>query len=421
MTPDKTSLDALRIDRSDAASASSYWRVWVFLLLVLAAAGGWYVWKQRPVPIQVRTVAAVSPAQAETAAAKLSSSSLLDGSGYVTARLQSTVSAKVTGKVVEVLVEEGMKVEQGQVLARLDSTNIEAGLNLAQARLASARQLIEETKPTVLFAEQELERFRNLVNSKATSASDLNRAQAEATSLKARLERLKADVSVAEREVAQWQQQMDDMIIRAPFAGVITSKDAQPGEMISPMSAGGGFTRTGICTLVDMTSLEIEVDVNESYINKVREGQPVLARLDAYPDEKLPARVIAIIPTADRQKATVRVRVGFEKPDPRILPEMGVKVSFQAPAENTPQAATSTAEEPPKAKAAVPEAAVQNVDGRSIVWVVNGSRVERRAVGVAGRKSGDVLLDAGLTPGERVVVKADRPLTDGALIEELKP
>lgn len=421
MTPDKISLDALRIDRSDAASARSYGRVWIFLFLVLAAGGGWYAWQQRPVPIPVRTVVAVSPAQAETAAAKISSSSLLDGSGYVTARLQSTVSAKVTGKVVEVLVEEGMKVEQGQVLARLDATNIEAGLNLAQARLASARQLIEETKPNVLFAEQELERFRNLVNSKATSASDLNRAQAEATALKARLERLKADVVVAEREVAQWQQQMDDMIIRAPFAGVITSKDAQPGEMISPMSAGGGFTRTGICTLVDMTSLEIEVDVNESYINKVREDQPVLARLDAYPDEKLPARVIAIIPTADRQKATVRVRVGFDKPDPRILPEMGVKVSFQAPAESPAKAAPSAAQEPPKAKAAVPEAAVQEVEGRSIVWVVDAGRVKRRAVGVAGRKSGDVLLDAGLTPGERVVVKTERPLSDGALIEELNP
>src|SRR5438128_5984988 len=226
-----------------------------------------------------------------------------------------------------------MKMEAGQILAGIDSPNVEKGVRLAEAQSESVRKALDETKANLEQAERELARFTELAANKVASQSDLDRAEAEAKSLRARLEKQKADVVVSERDVAQWEQQLDDTVIHAPFAGIVTSKNAQPGEMISPMSAGGSFTRTGICTLVDMGSLEIEVDVNESYINRVEPGQPVEATLDSYPDWHIPSKVIAIIPTADRQKATVKVRVGFEKLDPRILPDMGVKVAFQGAGE----------------------------------------------------------------------------------------
>src|SRR5439155_23675287 len=203
---------------------------------------------------------------------------------------------------------------------------------------------------------------------KVASQSELDRAEAEAKSLRARLEKQKADVVVSERDVAQWQQQLDDTVIRAPFSGIVTSKNAQPGEMISPMSAGGSFTRTGICTIVDMESLEVEIDVNESYINRVQPGQAVEAALDAYPEWKIPCKVIAIIPSADRQKSTVKVRVGFDKLEPRILPEMSVKVAFQEAGGAGPVAGRSVT---------VPKSAVQQQDGRDVVLVVQNGRAER--------------------------------------------
>jgi RND family efflux transporter MFP subunit len=227
-----------------------------------------------------------------------------------------------------------MKVEKDQILAKLDPSNATSALRIAEARLTSAQANLTEAEPIASHVNTEYERLVQLESANSISKSDLSRAEAETKSQKARLERLKSDIAVAERQVDDANQQLDDTIIRAPFAGVVTTKDSQPGEMISPMSAGG-FTRTGICTLVDMTSLEIEVDVNESFINRVKPEQPVEATLDAYPDWKIPCKVIAIIPTADRQKATVKVRVGFEKTDSRILPQMGVKVAFQQD-ESTP-------------------------------------------------------------------------------------
>jgi RND family efflux transporter MFP subunit len=236
-------------------------------------------------------------------------------------------------------------------------------------------------------------------------------ADAEVKSLRARLEKQAADISVAESEVALWQQQLDDTVIRAPFSGVVTVKNAQPGEMISPMSAGGSFTRTGICTIVDMNSLEIEVDVNENYINRVEPGQRVEATLDSYPDWRIPAKVIAIIPTADRQKATVKVRVAFEKLDARILPHMGVKVAFQgAGGESRPMAQSMT----------VPKSAVRHENGHDIVWVVRDGRIERRAVSVAMAHGDEVTITAGLNPSEKVVVTSAGPLADGTKVRETK-
>jgi len=337
---------------------------------------------------------------------------VLNASGYVTARRAATVSSKVTGKVVEVLVEEGLRVQEGQVLARLDDTNVKASLRLAEAQLDSARKALAETRVRLKEAEQELQRQTDLVKNRIATQADYDHAEAAALALKAKLEQQSSDIIVAERQVAAWQQQLDDTIIRAPFAGIVTSKNAQPGEMISPVSAGGGFTRTGICTIVDMQSLEIEIDVNESYINRVEPAQAVEAVLDAYPEWKIPCKVIAIIPTADRQKSTVKVRVGFEKLDPRVLPDMSIKVAFR---QNGSDAAASSGR-----TTLIPKSAIHQQEGRDVVMVIANGRVERRAVTVASVTGEDALLSAGLTSGEKVVLDWPAGLKDGATVAELK-
>ena len=406
MSSDKPTLDGLRIERRQPTSERrSPWLIpALVILLVLGAALLW--WTKRPQATPVQT--AVARAQSGSGSAK----TLLNASGYVTARRAATVSSKVTGKVVEVLVEEGRKVEEGEVLARLDASNVEAGLRLAEAQLDAARTSREETKPNLDFAQRELKRFTELEKTKVVSDSDVRKAEMEARALEARLVRQASEITIREREVEQWKQQLDDNIIRAPFAGVVTTKNAQPGEMISTMSAGG-FTRTGICTIVDMSSLEIEVDVNESYINRIQPKQPVEATLDAYSDWRIPAKVIAIIPTADRQKATVKVRIGFDQLDPRILPDMGVKVAFRSSAED--QAA------PAGTQVIVPKAALQNSDDRDVVWVVRDGRVERRAVTVAQTSGDESTIAAGLNGGEKVVINPPADLAEGAKVSEKKP
>lgn len=400
---DKSTLDGLRIDR--ARRPRSRWPAVLIILLLLSAAGagGGYWWYQRPRPVTVRTVVVQSSGAA-------ADTTLLNASGYVTARRQATVSSKVTGKVTEVLIEEGMTVEADQVLARIDSSNVEKSLRLAEAQLESSRQALGETKANLEQAEREVRRLTELRAEQAASQVELDRAETDAKSLQARLARQVAEIAVGDREVAIWKQQLDDAIIRAPFAGVVTAKNAQPGEMISPMSVGG-FTRTGICTIVDMGSLEIEVDVNESYINRVQTGQPVEATLDSYPNWQIPAKVITIIPTADRQKATVKVRVGFEQLDPRILPDMSVKVAFQSERQPTtaPQRLT------------IPKAAVRQRDGRDIVWLVRDGQIDRRAL-TLGESTGDkVAIIAGLEGGERVVVEGPADLAEGMQVIEAKP
>lgn len=411
MSAEKVGLEGLRIDRSKAVKAAQPGWLWPLLLVVIAGAAVVVWWMTRPASLEVQT--ALAHAEVATSGGEVQRT-LLNATGYVTARRQATVSSKITGKVVELHVEEGLKVEEGAVLAKLDDTNVVASLNLAKAQLESAKKMMEETKPNLLFAQQELERLTGLAKTKAASVSDLNRAQAEEQAQEARLARQKAEVEVAQRQVETWTQQLDDTVIRAPFSGIVTTKNAQPGEMISPMSVGG-FTRTGICTLVDMGSLEIEVDVNESYINRVESGQPVVATLDSYPDWKIPCKVIAIIPTADRQKATVKVRVGFEKLDPRILPDMGVKVAFQQSAE-----ADKTAAANHKRGIVVPKDAVQQANGKDIVWVLRDGKVERRAVTVIQTNGDDTTVGSGLNDAEKVVVNPPTGLKDGSHVKERK-
>ncbi|MBI4660143.1 MAG: efflux RND transporter periplasmic adaptor subunit [Verrucomicrobia bacterium] len=404
MTAGKHSLDDLRIDRN-APETKRPWS-WVALVMTsIALIGSVVGWRMtRPAAAEVRTITV-----RETAAS--GQKTVLNASGYVTARRQATVSSKVTGKVIEVLIEEGKKVADGQILARLDASNVEASLKLAQAQLDHAKAALGETKARLEEAELNLKRISALTLNRIASQADLDRAEAEAKSLKARLEQQTVEVSVADRQLALYQQQMDDTIIRAPFAGVVVSKNAQPGEMISPISAGGGFTRTGICTIVDMDSLEIEIDVNESFINRVAEGQGVEATLDAYPDWKIPCKVIAIIPTADRQKATVKVRVGFEKLDPKILPEMGVKVAFRGAGEITPANLGIT----------IPKSAIRKQDGKDVALVVQNGRAERRAVTLGSVRNDEVIVVAGLASGERVVVEGPDKLAEGDRVQEKKP
>ena len=400
MSSSKPSLDALRIDRSaiPKGRGGSGW-LWLLLGLAVLAAGSYFWSKRTTLPVVQTAVVA------ETTGNATSRATLLNASGYVTARRSATVSSKVTGKVIEVHVDEGMVVKEGQLLARLDASNVEASLRFSEAQLAAARSGLDETKSNLELAERELARFIDLAKTGAASKSDLDRADFLARSLAGRLRKQNADILVAEADVAQWQQQVRDNTILAPFGGVVTSKNAQPGEMISPMSVGG-FTRTGICTIVDMNSLEIEVDVNESFINRVSAGQAVEATLDSYPEWKIPAKVIAIIPTADRQKATVKVRVGFEKIDLRVLPDMAVKVAFQ-----------SDATAPAGKFVIIPKSAVQDDAGTSIVWVIAGEKAERRAVSISLTNGDQSTVSAGLSSGETIVISSSAVLEDGSRVK----
>lgn len=392
MNEDVHSIDQLTLDRGEAASRRDFRWIWVVVMFLLLAVLGVFLALGRVE--SVRTV----PAKAEVGAG---APTVLNASGYVVARRESTVSAKVTGKVVEVLVEEGMEVEEGRVLARLDDTNVRAALRVAEAEFEAARATVGETQARLDEAEKQWRRTTELAKDAVVSSADMDRAEADAKSLRARLELQKAQMGVVTQQVALRQQDVEDMVIRAPFAGVVVSKDAQPGEMISPISAGGGFTRTGIATLVDTDSLEIEVDVNESFINLVRPGQRVEATLDAYADWSIPCKVLAIIPTADRQKATVKVRVAFEKLDPRILPQMAVRVAFKGDREGGANGAV------------VPAAALRKEGAVTVVWVLSDGHLERREVTVGAVAGGETTLLSGITAGEEVVVAGPEELVEG--------
>jgi HlyD family secretion protein len=398
----KPDLAALRIDRASREGRGPGWWFWASLGLVAMAAAGAAWWFLAGPAVKTVRVASVT----ERSAAEAQSATVLNASGYVTARRRATVSSKITGKVVEVHVEEGMAIRQGQVLARLDDSIARANLALAESQVSAAKQAVDESVVRLAEARVTLERQRQLAGEGVIGKADLDTAQANVDALAAHVDAAREQVSVAGRQLELRRTELDETVIRAPFSGVAISKDAQPGEMVSPVSAGGGFTRTGICTVVDMSSLEIEVDVGESYINRVEPGQAVTATLDAYPDWKIPARVITVVPAADRQKATVLVRIAFEKLDPRILPDMGVKVAFL----QAPSAGTTTA---PAARLTVPRAAVRSANGSDVVFVIKDDRVERRAVTLGAADGDSVDVTAGLSAGERVVINAPVDLMDG--------
>ena len=399
-------LDQLRIDRSADRPPRRRGRLYavVALALVAAAAGAWFGWaRMRPPTVQLTV--------ARAAVAGGGSGSVLDASGYVTARRQATVSAKITGKVAEVLIEEGMRVREGAVLARLDDTEARAQLDLARAQLVAARSQLAEVRAQLEQAERDYTRQQGLYDRGLVSPQSLDAALAQRDMLRARLAATQEQIKVAQESVSVAQVQLDNTVIRAPFGGVVVAKSAQPGEMISPISAGGGFTRTGIGTIVDMDSLEIQVDVNESYINRVAAGQPVEATLNAYPDWKIPGEVIAIIPTADRTKATVKVRIAIKSKDPRIVPDMGARVGFL---ESKPAGGPAT---PPVTGVLVPPEAVRAEGSGPVVFVYADGRVERRAVTLGPDLGGQRRVVSGLRDGERVVLSPAATLRDGQAVK----
>jgi RND family efflux transporter MFP subunit len=396
-------LDQLRIDRDAPRPPARGRAVAVAVALALLVAGvAWFARARSAAPT-------VRIAVAQAAPRGTGPGSVLDASGYVTARRQATVSAKITGKVTEILIEEGMRVEAGAVLARLDDTEARAQLALARAQLTAARSMQAEIEAQLEQAERDHARQAELFRRQLVPAQALDAAVAQRDTLRAKLASIAEQIRVAEESVAVAQVQLDNTVIRAPFGGVVVAKAAQPGEMISPVSAGGGFTRTGIGTIVDMDSLEIQVDVNEAYINRVTPDQAVEATLNAYPDWKIPGAVIAIIPTADRSKATVKVRIAITQKDRRIVPDMGVRVAFLGP----PSAGGPAPAEPATSAVLVPVEAVRAEGDRGVVFVAAGDVVERRSVtlGPAVGRQRQVLT--GLRAGEQVVLSPPPSLKDG--------
>ncbi|MBV8516323.1 MAG: efflux RND transporter periplasmic adaptor subunit [Acidobacteria bacterium] len=400
---DKTALDGLRIARTETVAAPRRKPWWIVIPIVLVVAiAAWALTRGSKKEVKVAQARAI-------AAASTNGGAVLNASGYVTARRQATVSAKVTGKIDQLFIEEGMHVTAGQELARLDDSLTQKGLRLAEAEATSASSALQETRVRIRQAQLDYDRASRLAASAISSKADADRALAELDAAKARLAAQSDQYASAQRQVELQRQNVDDTIVRAPFDGIVVSKDAQPGEMISPMSAGGGFTRTGICTIVDMASLEIEVDVNEAYINRVHPNQKVEAILDAYPDWKIPAHVITAVPTADRQKATVKVRIAFDARDQRVLPDMGVKVGFIT--DDSAPAAAPLVE--------VPKTAVRKDGDQDVVFVVKDGKAERRAVKVAESEGDFARLASGVSQGESVVSEGP-DLQDGDAVN-VKP
>jgi len=370
-------LNNLKIDRSaEPSEADSPNKLLLLGVAVVLVGFFWWLFLSDDELKEVTTFTVKSLQMSDSSA-----TSILDASGYVVARRRATVSSKVTGKVMKVFIEEGMYVEEGQLLAQLDDSTMKADLNYSQSQLDEAIRVFNRTKE---LAKEEL-----------ASQASLDAARASVEGLEA--------LNAVRKQV------VNDMQILAPFSGVVVYKAAQPGEMISPVSAGGGFTNTGICTIVDMDSLEVEVDVNEAFINRVKPGQPVITNLNAYPKWDIPSEVIAIIPTADRNKATVKVRIALLEKDERVLPDMGSRVSFLRKVENATK-------ETPKEGVMIPLGAVSTKEGESIVQVIEGTSVEVRQVEVAEETANYARVINGLNSGMKVVARFDDELEDGQKI-----
>jgi RND family efflux transporter MFP subunit len=400
----KPDLGALRISDSHRKSGKTGKRLgiaFVCLLLLAAAVAAAYAFRtQKPIV----EVAVAQKAEAGGRAA------LLNASGYVTPRQRATIAAKITGRVTGVFFDEGTVVREGQLLARLDDSDAKRALDSAKADRNSSQAAIADFEVQLKNAQIQLRRADQLQKAGVQTQEALDNASMAADSLKAKIALAKQQVAAAEARINEAQQAVDNCVIHAPFAGIVVSKDAQVGEMVSPISAGGGFTRTGIATIVNMLSNEIEVDVNEAYIARVVPDQQVTAILDAYPDWQIPCKVRTVIPTADRQKATVKVRISFLKLDPRILPDMGVKVTFLGDAPEKKNDGVSTA-------ALIPSDAVREDNGKKIVFLLKGDHIERRAVSVGGTRGSDAEIIAGLSAGDNVVVKGPADLKDGQAVE----
>ncbi len=400
-------LGQLRIDRElrEESLAGARWP-WVaagLLFLGLIGAGVGLLRMGRTAPV-------VHTSMAQPMGSGGPSASVLDATGYVTARRQATVSAQITGTLTQVLIEEGDRVKAGQVLARLDDTSQRAALAQAEAQLHSAQALLAQFEAQLAQDRRDVRRLEDLVARKLVSDQAVEQARTLVETQAAQVLGQRKQIDLAAANVRAAQVQLDYCTVRSPFTGVVIAKAAQVGEIVSPFSAGGGFTRTGIGTLVDMDSLEIEVDVNEAYINRVLPSQPVESVLNAYPDWKIPSHVIAIIPTADRSKATVKVRIGLDVKDDRIVPDMGVRVSFLE--EKQPVAADS----PPPRGVLVPSAALRRDGDQDVLFVLKEGKARRRVVRLGGAFGNSRQVESGVSPGESVIVDAPAELKDDAAV-----
>jgi RND family efflux transporter MFP subunit len=407
-SPVKPDLGSLRIHEGQrkGRNTGKYIAIGMFVLVVLAGAAGVVV-KLREASVAVETVVAGKP--------DVGPQTALNASGYVTPRRRATIAAKITGRVTSVHFDEGTRVAEGQLLATLDDSDAQRALASARADRDSAQAAIADFEVQLRNANIQLKRAQDLQAAGVQTQEALDNAKTAADSLKAKIALAKQQVSSTEARIGEAQQTVDNCVIRAPFAGIVVSKDAQVGEMVSPVSAGGGFTRTGIATIVDMNSNEVEVDVNEAYIARVQPGQKCKATLDAYPDAPYDAKVRTVIPTADRQKATVKVRVTFDKLDSKILPDMGVKVAFLDQETETGKNAAKV--KGPEAQAFIPKGAVRAQGDSAFVFLVRNGRVERRIVKLGMDRGTDVAVLAGVQPGDAVVVKGPGDLRDGQKIE----
>jgi RND family efflux transporter MFP subunit len=403
---DKTHLiHQLRIDRSEreetATRHGKWWLSAGIAAAVIAAAAA---------ALLVRNSAiAVSEATAVSASASAAPAAILQATGYVTAEREATVSSQIAGQLSHVYFQEGEHVHRGQVLARLDDSAQHAALAEANAQLAAAQAQLRQYQVQLDQARRDFARDQALIGQHLVSEQTFETARTQAATLAAQVLTQRRTVAVARAGVQAAQVQLDYTVVAAPFSGVVVDKAAQVGEMISPIFGGGAFEAAGIATVVDMSSLEVDVDVNEAYIHRVKPGQPAVAELDAYPDWQIPAHVIAIVPTADRSKATVKVRVALEKLDPRILPDMGVRVSFlQA-------AGGSAAESLPAGTVWVPASAVVQRGGHPVVFVVQGDRAHQATV-TPGESRGDLRAVRGIAGGTAVVQAPPARLEDGARV-----
>ena len=373
------------------------------LLLIAGIVAAAYAYRNQTPIVEVAAAVKADPGGRQT---------LLNASGYVTPRRRATIAAKITGRVTGVFFDEGTAVREGQLLATLDDSDAKRALDSAKADRNSSQAAIADFEVQLKNAQIELRRAEQLLKAGVQTQENLDNTTMAADSLRAKIALAKQQVAGSEARIGEAQQAVDNCTINAPFSGIVVSKDAQVGEMVSPISAGGGFTRTGIATIVDMHSNEFEVDVSESYIARVEPNQDVKAILDAYPDREIPAKVRTVIPTADRQKATVKVRISIPNLDKYnfILPDMGVKVSFEGPAETAQVKG-------PEAKAYIPKAAVHTDAGSSFVFLFHDGKVERRAVRLGLDRGTDVAVMTGVVPGDSLVVKGAENLHDGDKVE----
>lgn len=365
------------------------------IALVLVGAAFWWLTKS-PVAT-VHTITLPVPAEGQAA---------LNASGYVVAQQEATVAAQITGMVTAVYVTEGQRVSAGQVLAQLDDSAAKAILVAAQSQLNADLSLPPQFEAQLVRDTKTLERTQALMKANAVSELSLDTAVAAVGVDQAEVDHARGQVDVDRKNVELDQTQLSFTVIRAPFAGVVTERYAHPGEMISPQAVGG-FTQTGICKVVDMSSLEIDVDVNEAYVDRVHAGQKAEAVLDAYPDWTIPSHVIGVVPTANQQKATVKVRVAFDKLDPRILPQMGVQVRFLAAGSVTASPILR-----------IPAAALHRDGGKAFVFVVEDGHAARRAVKTMQSVGDKLVVRSGLGGGEKLIVSADQSLKDGEEVRE---